>query len=86
MAERTLRFDAAMSAVAPGNAVRRKLNSPDVSMSSLTIGEIQDGVCLDGVIELNDELPNGEQPVGTAPRVSYPLNRHLARWPGGPSG
>ena len=127
MAERKLRFDAAVTVVdsrphiempeledrlesvglssespAPGmpptpphgeppteleNAVRQKLAShPHVSISSLVVCEIPDGICLDGIIESTDDIPEVERLVRSVASVNRILNRLVGCQSNGPSG
>lgn len=66
-------------------AVRQKLISdPDVSISSLTVRQIEGGVCLDGVIEVSDDLPDIERLVRNAVGVERVLNRLVMRPPDAP--
>lgn len=63
-------------------AVRQKLLShPDVRISSLTVRQIEGGVCLDGVLEVGDELPDIERLVRSAADVERVWNRLVMRPP-----
>ena len=63
-------------------AVRQKLIShPNVSFSSLTVRQIEGGACLDGVIEVSNNLPDIERLVRSAVGVQRVLNRLVMRPP-----
>lgn len=62
--------------------VRQKLNSqPAITFSSLVIRPVQDGICLEGVLETNDELPDLERLVRSVANVGRVLNRLTVREP-----
>jgi hypothetical protein len=55
------------------------ISQPAVSFSSLVIRRIDGGVCLEGVLETNDELPDVERLIRSVADVDRILNRLVVR-------
>jgi len=67
-------------------AVRQKLMSdPGVNISSLVVRQIEGGVCLEGILETNNDQTDVERLVQSVASVDRVLNRLVTRPPGYPT-
>jgi hypothetical protein len=64
-------------------AVRRELSAqPELCFSSLVIHRIPDGVCLEGVLEIEDDCPDVDRLVRRVAGVEHVLNHLVVKRPG----
>jgi hypothetical protein len=65
--------------------VQQKLNSqPALKFQSLVVRQIEGGICLEGVLESNDSLPDVKRLVRSVANVDRILNRLTVRLPDKP--
>lgn len=63
-------------------AIRQKLiSNPDVKISSLVVRQIEGGVCLDGILETNNDPTDVDRLVQSVASVDRVLNRLILRPP-----
>jgi hypothetical protein len=68
-------------------AVRQKLiSAPEVSISSLVVRQIEGGVCLEGILEANNDLTDVDRLVRSVASVDRVLNRLVIRPPDASTG